>query len=226
MLVSAIMAKIRSQADLQSSQFVTDADLLDMVQDSYGEVYCLLADALKDKFSVTLATITPTSEFYAAPSDYFRFLSLAEIFGPNDWRRCEPFSIANICDYSTNYILPTTSTHQRISAYHYRVSGANIWFAPVPTGRSFRFLYTPRAATLTQATVLDDVNGWISSYVVADCACRCLQKQELDFSGPLLRKQSVEAKIEAAAAVPDAGRPNELVDVDGSCFGAGIPWMR
>ena len=211
--VQTVLDKIRSEADMVGSTFITDAEFLTWIAASHFELYDILVQKFGDNYFVSSANITTTTaEEYSLATDFYKLLGVdLKLSSTEDsYITLFPFQFAE----RNKYAVPNFQTFYGITNLRYRLNGSKLWFTPKPmAGQTIRYFYIPRLTAITATTDnIDGVSGW-EEYIVVDCCIKALQKEESDTSVFLARKAALLRRIEEAAENRDAGSPATVSDV-------------
>lgn len=182
-----LRSDVRQRADMVSSQFVTDSEVNEYINQSIAELYDLLIATRGMDFYEKLQSFTTvggTSQ-YPLASDFYQLVRIEAVLSG--------FSVP---------LLPFThAEHGVLSQY------------PTQGGIVINVLYVPAPARLAaDADTFDGYGGW-EEYVVVDAAMKCLEKEESDISPLMARKLKMEQRIEAMAPNRDAFMPGRRQDV-------------
>lgn len=182
---ATIRTRVRQRTDQEysDSEFVTDAELNQLINTSYNELYGLLVRHSLHR-SETVQEITATgATSYPLASDFYAVLGVFRVDGtercllPRHDHRHRP---------NTAVTGPATS---------YRIVGSTLQLSPLPTSGTYELVYVPVPADLTaDADTLDGVLGW-EEYVVVDVAIRVLMKEESDVSDLRAERERLQARI-------------------------------
>lgn len=238
MSLGQIRLNAQQRADRVNSQFVTDVEWNQYINQSLFELYDLLVDSEPDRFITTPAQfVSDGSTFlYPLPDGATTFLNLSgsaftaqpfyKLMGvdlqvasaQNAWVTIDRFQFIN----RNAYVYPNSnSTIYGVFNLSYRIVGSNIEFIPTPTSnQNLRLWYIPRLSMLLKDTDITDcsVSGWVE-YVIVDAAIKALQKEESDVSVLMAQKQALMVRIENSAVNMDVGRPDKISDVRRNSFG-------
>jgi hypothetical protein len=203
--------QVRSRADQQNSQFITDAELTDFINGSASSLYDLLVQAAEDYFvtSQTITIVQGTNE-YSLPTNFYKVLGV-DYFVNN---KPVPMSRFNFRDrHLYNYL------DARPEIVRYGVWGQQLVFKPVaPQIASVVIWYVPTITKLVNdADVLDGVNGW-EEYVILDAAIKAMVKEESDPSALIAQLQMVKDRIATMSKDRDQGEPQKTTDIIGSRY--------
>lgn len=223
--LTQLIAQSRQRADMENSQFVTDAELTTYINSSIAELHDLLIGAYDSDYSLRSVSFTTTSgtsdyalpngtNYSAAPSFYkLRGVDIA-LYG-SEYVNIQAFNF----NERNNNINATWN-----EAIRYRLVGSNITFSPAPTGTmNCRLWYLPVATKLASGgDTLDDLNQY-SEYVIVDAAIKCMQKEESDVSVLMAQKAALTARITQMAQNRDAGSSESITDVYNDSLDAYLP---
>lgn len=219
--VSDLVTFSRQRANMEASQFVTDTEILSLLNRAYKELYDLLVQTYQEYFltSYTL-TLIPGTDTYALPSDFYKLQGIDYITqaATNSRWTMRPFMFNERNQYQASaYVYAFSNTNLR-----YILAGSNLKFRPVPIqSGSCEVWYVPVPKTLTTATVpgpteqnsIDAVNGY-DEYVILDTAINMLNKEESDSSALRALKEEAVQRITRSAADRDIGQPQRVTDVN------------
>lgn len=190
--------RCKQESDNVNQGFVSDAEWNTYINNSYGELYGLLAQKFgSDYFVATPAIITTdgSSQLFALQADFFKLL-LVEVLitSPQQWVTLKNFAF---------------SDKNVISQYNTQIPAA---------GQTVRYWYIPRVTALVldaDATVdAVSINGW-DEYIVADACIKAVAKEESDVSVFMARKSALMQRLESEAGNRDAANPSRIVNVKG-----------
>lgn len=183
-----LRADVRQRADLVSSQFVTDAEVNENINQSIAELYDLIVSIRgSDYFEKVAPTITTTSNvgLYALPPDFYQLIRVE----------------ANLSGFIVPLLAFTQAEHGVLSQY------------PVQSGQSIIVKYVPLPLRLvSDADTFDGFGGW-EEYVVVDAAMKCLEKEESDTGALALRLAKMTARIQNMAPNRDGWQPSRRQDM-------------
>lgn len=196
--LSELRDRCKQESDNVGQSFVSDAEWNLYINNSYAELYGLLAQKFDgDYFVTTSGTITTdgTNQQFALAADFFKLL-LVEVLvaSPAQWISLKRFSLA---DKNT------------ISQFNTQIPAA---------GQSVRYWYIPRVTALaadgTSTVDAVSINGW-DEYIVVDACIKAVAKEESDVSVFMARKSALMQRLNEEAGNRDAGNPSRIVDVRG-----------
>lgn len=208
--------RARTRADMTGSEFVTNDELTQWVNEAADELYEILVLKFGEDYFATsydFATVANV-ETVALPAGVFKVLGVdLRSSSASQWVSLARFSFAERNAQRGNLGAPA-------GAPRYRLEGSNLRLLPAPTGvLSGKLWYVPQRTPLAaDGDTLDGVSGW-EAYVVADAARKALLKEESDTSALVQELAQLRDRIERAAANRDAGQPAKLVDTDRPFYG-------
>jgi len=220
--LAQLMTRVRQRANMENSQFISDSELIDNINESLAELYDLLVGSYGQEYfrktSPSTSTTASVSD-YALPNDFYKVISVDIILSGNQTYSAIPFS-----EYERNQFkwYPGWGYNTPVL---YRLHGSNstfpsgsISFIPGPTG-NFQINYVPSCPKLSDPIndSFDGINGW-EEYAVLDAAINCLQKEESDASALEARKGAIRMRIEGMSP-RDANAPEKVHDTSLEDFG-------
>lgn len=195
-----MVLRARQESDQVNSDFLSPAEWVTNVTQSYAELYGLVATVYgADYFVQTpstgyLFTTDGVNQFFALPTDFFKLLGVDVLYGSaNQWIQLKPFAFAQRNMYS--------GTNQAIPA----------------AGQTVRLFYVPTPPVFDVGNDLLPVlvaNGW-DEYIAIDAAMKAMAKEESDVSVLAGRKAVFTKRLEDEATNRDAGNPAKVVDSRG-----------
>lgn len=212
--LAEIKEQSRQRADMESSNFISDAELVAYINSSIAELHDLLIAAYSsDYFINTFAftTVNGTSD-YVLPNDFYKLRGLDTSLNSSDnnsWFTLSPFNF-NERNRNSDFGWGLLNGPN----IRYRLVGNNVRLSPQPDGAfAMKLWYIPAATKLVaDADVLKDVNQYVE-YVIIDAAIKMLQKEESDVSILAAQKQAMYTRIKTMAQNRDADSPETISDV-------------
>lgn len=220
MTLAEIRTQVRQRANMETSQFVTNAELLLYINASYGELYDVLVSRYEDyfikldptTFLPPTYTVASGSSRIALPSDLYKLRGIdVQHSSPNDWFDVPRFNLGerNSRSRSVNRL------SRGLTDVSYRIVGAQIQFLPEDQAAGvYRVWYVPRLTKLvadgddTAGTTLD-----FEEYIIVDAAMKCLIKEESDVSALMAIKQQLLQRVLVMTANRDAAVNEKVADV-------------
>lgn len=233
MCLSQIILAAKQRADRVNSNFVTDSEWRQYVNQSMFELYDILITTFEDYYlappiqfvadGVTYQYPLPngSNSFLDAnnpaislvPKPFYKLMGvdLALNNATNAYVTINKFNFID----RNRFVYPNTaSTLYGVFNLQYRVLGSNIEFIPTPTaGQSIRLWYIPRITELLLDTDITTtgVSGW-NEYIIVKAAYYALTKEESDTASLVMQLQALNTRIEQTAANRDAGQPDTISD--------------
>lgn len=242
MTLSQIRLAAKQRADRVNSNFVTDPEWRQYINQSMFELYDLLVTVYEDYFVASpVSFITNGNTFlFELPngSNTFTNSLTQQVFTPDPFYKLIGVDLAlqtsqnafvtlnkfNFADRNKFLYPNSSSTIYGVFNMQYKLLGTNkLEFIPTPSANQvIRLWYIPRLKELlldTDTTTMG-ISGWIE-YVIVKAAYYALAKEESDTSQQVLQLAALTKRIEETAANRDAGMPDTISNTRG---GAGWGW--
>lgn len=205
-----IKTQARQRANMEQSQFVTDAELVTYINSSIAELHDLLVATYGPDYYIeshSFATVSDTQD-YALPADFYKLKGVDILISGDDYFSLRPF---NFNERNRNQ---EVSDILGAPSLRYRLVGSNIRFSPTPSAaHTVKLWYVPTATALAvDGDTYADVNGYVE-YVITDVAIKMLQKEESDVSVLSAQKMDLRKRIENMAQNRDAEQPESISDI-------------
>lgn len=215
-LVSLADLKLRSReaADMVNSQFISDDELVRLINTSIQELYDVIIERFGSDYYVSPDpyefTTSATNEAVDLPSDFYKCVGVDSAISGTMWTTVKPFNFAERNKFSSHL----NGSYYEDSHFRYRIMGNKIRFTPETNGNTkMRVWYIPTAPELCHDTdELDGVNGY-EELVVIDAAIKMKDKEESDVSVLMARKQMMLNRLYTAADNRDIGQSSRVSDV-------------
>ncbi len=201
----------RERADMEESEFVTDATFNSHINASLAELHDLLVAAYADDYYLNeydFTTIADTKN-YAVPSDFYKVRGV-DAYLSGLWTEIHKFNWNKRNQDNVTLAL----TLRNYTGLRYRLMGANIVLSRTPDpGTAMKLWYTPKLVELVNdSDTWTDINGYLE-YVIVDVAMKVLNKEESDVSVLMATKQQLHDRLVAMSANRDANEPESVSDV-------------
>jgi hypothetical protein len=205
-LASAIITRARNLSDSNTPtptvDFVTDAELLDYLNQAYKELIDLIADSSDAAIELMAKTATLTSP-WTLPADFYRALTIDvprdTASTTNPWMETQMFSIRGRNRY----------WNERYPAWRI-VGGAIVWEPPTTTIAQARVWYIPNFTELSAtSSTVTTYNGW-DAFLTGTLIMNILAKNEQDTSLGRQMREEARKRIETACSritLADTARP-------------------
>lgn len=213
-----LKTQVKEAANMENSQFVSDAELGRFIDMSYAELYDLLVGVYENYYTKDPVTVSLTSgNSISLPSDFYKLVGIDAQFG-SSWYPIKPFEMAD----RGRWVNANKLAYTGIINIAYKIIGGKIVFYPENGCQGkYRYWYIPTRTVLSaDGTTIDGVNGW-QQYIVVDAAIKCLQKEESEVSHLTAEKAALKDRIKSMAPKRDAGAPRKIADTTTSYMGFG-----
>ncbi len=162
--LASLRTRIRQRTDTENSEFVTDAELTQLINTSYAELYGLLIRASLHRAEITYAVVATGATSYDLPADFF---GLIGVYRTEDEDKVP-------LERFPDKFRPGTRTGD---ATMYRVVGTDLTLYPNPGSGTYDLVYIPLPGTLVADTdTMDGMLGW-EEFVVLDASICVLEKE-------------------------------------------------
>lgn len=213
--VGNVRLECQQRINKENSPFYTTQEWNSMINQSYKELFDIIAQKFGDDYFVATPYLYTTSQnlqLYPLPANFYKLLRVDYSLNPvdpNAWFTMRQFEFVQ----GNLYNYPNTYTLFGPNAMRYRLNGNNLMIVPVPqSGQTIRIWYVPRPNQLISDTdTLDAISGW-EEYIVADCAIKALAKEESDVTVYAAQKMALLKRIEEAAENRNIGDPQIVSD--------------
>lgn len=215
--LSEIRTDVRRYADMESSSFVSDAEIDRLINLGVRALWGLLAkwDIDRPVQRTEISTTTGTRE-YTLPSDFVS-VRLVEVLSASGSEEAYPIQAYNLSEgHTTNTGLYGSAfadgEHLRYAIFGQGLDGTEtrIRFDPDPEGRFFRVWYLTNPGTLVNDTdTYDGVVGW-DDWVALWAAEQLLSKEESDPSLLVRRRNELSDVIRTIAVSRDVGSAHRV----------------
>lgn len=221
--LSTLRSRARRRADQENSEFCSDAEVLDYINEGAKRLHELLVGAYGEDYvkkSSTITTVAGTSD-YTLPTDFFKLTGVdLTISG-----KAVPLKRYNEVERNAFRNISTVSW---FSVPRYKLEGATtLRLYPAPTAAmSGTLLYIPLLQILqggTGSTYINEFvsdadtcnfpNGW-EKFVTLYAAIEMMDKEESDTKEFKKKLDKWEAELIDAASNRDAGHAQTAVDHD------------
>ncbi len=198
--LAEMITRVRQRTDTVNSDFVTDAEITQLVNTAYKELYGMLVTKTLHRAETTYDFEADDSASYPLPSDLFSVIAVYRNEG-EDMYPLERFQ---------DKFRPGTRSGE---ATMYRVQGVNLILYPKPSSGDYTVIYVPLPADLSDpADMLDGVLGW-EEFVVLEAAICVLEKEESDTSKLEYKRDRILKRIRDEAEGVELTETPRLVNV-------------
>ena len=209
-----LIAQVRQRADMESSSFVTDAEIQTWINSALAELHDLMVMAFEDYYVTEHTPYTlPGTGSFDLPDDFYKALGVDFTSG-GITTTVRPYAFAERNMYRSNAALVSGG----IGSVRYNIQGNKIKFLPEGTPSGTAVLhYIPECQQFTtgseqlQSKAKSAAIGY-QDYLVVSAAVKCAMKEESDVKMLMIEKGDLRQRIERAATTKDAGSPHRIVD--------------
>lgn len=185
--LSNLRLRARRRADMENSQFISDAEANDMINEAYCELYDLLVSAYENYYAKWYNfTTTPGTVSYALPSDFYKLISLDMQVG-NLYATLYPYQeMERNASLATSYSIPASNLRMR--------------YVPNPT------------LLVNDSDAIDFINGW-EALLITDVAVMMLEKEESDTAQLEARRERQYQRVMQMSHNRDITMPSRVTDI-------------
>jgi hypothetical protein len=208
-LVSDLILQVRQYADMVNSSFVTDSEILGMLNQAHQDAYLAVIKANEGYF-VEDSSLAVTGETVSLPVTAFKIVGVDhEING-----RTVTMRRFNFQERNQVKSLPGSWRMAGFSKYRYCITGNKIRFMPIPDcAFTATLYYIPFTPNLTLAGTLDYPVAQWDCYLINTAAAVCVAKEERDNTFWILESQKAMQQIVETVQNRDESEPMTCVDV-------------
>lgn len=203
-----LRTQARQRANMERSQFVSDAEFNNYINLSGAELHDILIQKFGNDYYANTFDITLSNQpSYSLPNDFYKVLGVDLVLDSIYSVALKKFEFADRNLKNYYYV----SDHDTLPQY--KVTGDAIYFIPQNnhSGKTVKFWYIPvYTKLLADGDVLKGFNGW-EDYIIVDAAIKALIKEESDTSELFRIKNDLLRRIEAASDHRDSAHPNKMV---------------
>lgn len=210
--LAQLKTRARSRANMPVVGFVTDAELLDWVNEGLSIIHGKLVSAYGEKYVESQSVLTTVSgqSDYSLPADFFKLWGIdLPIAGRTRTLRPYTYNERNIYK---------DARFSNVAPPRYTIVGtaptAILRLLPTPPSAVGTIFYAPEYTKLAlDADAWITINGW-EKYVVAYAAQQMLMKEESDIRELTKQIDTWDAELDELAENRDAAFPRSAVDVE------------
>ena len=213
-----LRTECRYRADMESTQFVSDAELNTYINASLGELYDLLIRAYGEDYLADAYEFTTTSSVaaYGLPDSVDGYLY--KLSGVDMTISGQTYTLSRFNFNERNLFQNSTiSATYSGPLIRYRLFGSEIHFSPAPGGSyATKLWYIKHPTQLVNDWDEPEgvlVNNWLE-YVIVDVAIKMLIKEESDVSVLMARKDRLERRLNEMVENRDFANPETVKDPD------------
>jgi len=221
--VGNLMLEAQQRADKVNSPFYTTQEWVNMISQSYKELYDVLIQKFGNDYFIAppvsfLTTgqldITYGAQVFPLPADFYKLMRVEVALNPGDsnsWVTLRKFEAvqANLYNY------PNVYTFYGITNLRYRLWGSQLQLVPLSaSGQTIRIWYSPRPSQLINTfDLVDGVSGW-EEYIICDtCEKAMIKEESYEMASAFgTQKGMLLQRIIEAAENRDVGSPETVSD--------------
>lgn len=204
-LVSDLITGVRQRADMENTNFVTDAEVIKFLDQGYRKFYNLVTTEYENYYvSETNITLVASQEDYDLPSDFYKLLGFDLVTGDKRF---------------TMFPWTLNERNRLINGWigrpvRYILKGGKVKFTPTPTAPgTVVCYYVPSPTALTTSSQSVEVFNGYDEFIMLDAAIKCLQKEESDTAVLERERDRMEKIIIETMRGRDAGFPQRVTDI-------------
>ncbi len=210
--LAQLRTRVRERADMENSEFCSDAEINRYISASHAELYDILVNADPERY-MREQTITGdgSTKDFAVASDYYGTIGVDYLIDTGQ------------------HVELRRAFGREINRFHHTVSSQGLVWHPIyntttPTTPMLRILPPPESGTYrhrytvspsdltTDADIVDGVSGW-EEYIVLDAAMKCLEKEESPTGALERKKLALVQRIEIMAESRNLAEAGHVIDV-------------
>jgi hypothetical protein len=233
--VQEMVNHVRQRSNMENCQFVTDQEIVDLLNRANTELYDIVVGTNEDYFVNSFAlTITGAADAYALPTDFYKVLGVDLNIDAERSISLKKFQFTERNRYKTTIYAP----HIPASIYQYHVVGTDLKFIPKPRetkGAVLWYVPLPKKFVLVDAvppvdsetSTLDIRLAMYDDYLTIDAAINVLVKEETDVSALMAERQVIKERIIQYVTNRDVNEPERVTDsysANYPNFNAVYPW--
>ena len=204
----------RERSDMVNSNFISESELTQYINQAYGELYDLIVSRFEDEYIYEYDfTVSGSATSVPLPSDFYKLKGLDyQLDASGDrWESVSKFNFEQRNSYYSQ-----SAAYVGTCGKYYRIVGGNISLKPNNNASgTYKLWYIPTYRKLvTESDTLSGVNGW-EDYIIITASIDMLDKQESDTSTLRAQKKAIIDRIATMAANRDVGGIEYVTDVKG-----------
>ena len=211
--LSQLTGSVRERTDEENSDFVSDAELANYVNQSISSYMDVIISSDSDHYlSSSETTMVAGQSLYDLPSDFLHLRGVDIKYSDQDFYTLEKFNFQERNKYKNNFNYYTVYSRNR---HLYRLYGSEqIKLIPDPqAAATLTVWYYYQHSLLTgSADAFSFPNGH-EEYVIVDSAIKVLQKNEEDIGSFMAERSRLENRIKRSAERRDS-MPSTILDVE------------
>ena len=212
-----MLLDIRQRTNQEASTFVTDAELIEYLNQEIAELYGRIVQAqgpVHYRSSSSVSVVSGTA-LYNLPADFWQLQGVEATIG-GVTGRLRPFMPTE------HPWLANGGTYAWVTPVRYRLQANQIEFLPATQSFTATLYYTAAPPRLVSGTdTFDGFAGYEVAAIYGACAT-VLQKEESDPSFYIGQRDRIYQHIQSVAAQRDANEPERVQDVTETSWPFGV----
>lgn len=218
--LTQMIADVRQRTNLETSTFVTDAEITEYLNQELAELWARIAQGSGAPHyrAAYPYSVTTSQTLYPLPADFWRVQGVEATISGTTYRM-RAFGPAE----RAALVNSAASQYPWFDTTKYRIQADNIEFQPVTQAFSATLFYTPSQPRLVNVgDTFDGYNGYEMAAIYGACAT-CQAKEDTDTSFYIGQRERIYQLIESLSGQRDANEPERVQDVMscGDVFGEG-----
>lgn len=211
--LTEMIADVRVRTNLETSTFVTDAEITEYLNQELAELWARIAQGsgaphYRSAYSIAVAV---GQTLYPLPADYWQCQGVEATIDGSTYR------LRSFAPAERAALASSLTRYPWFDATKYRIQAENIEFQPVNQAFDAVLYYTPSQPRLINGgDTFDGYNGYEMAAIYGACAT-CQAKEETDPTFYLAQRSRIYDLIESLAAQRDASEPERVQDVMIGC---------
>ena len=210
--LAQLKERCRSRADMPDSNgFVSDAELLSFINQSYAELYDILVSRFEDYFTITTTLVASGGAgTLTLPTDFYKLRGLDIDQGGGSFLQLSKFNFERR-NRGSLHVLTNVGYYSDVE---YRIMANEVILSPTDSSDgSYKLWYVPQVAFLANDTdVLVIQQAW-DEYIVLDATRKMLLKEESSTTAIEREKEALIERIESMSRDRDIDQPETVSDV-------------
>lgn len=203
--VADLITQVRTLADMTNSNFVTDTEILAMLNQGYSGAYTAIVKKDEGYFAQSVSA-SFVAGVYSLPSDCFKVIGVDLIHGDRTYT-LKRFNFADRNKFNN------TSIPFRSGMFKYNIQGSTVTLTPNPTATYTGTLwYIPYNSALTAGGTVDFPVAQFDDYIIYSSVAQCLAKEQSSNSYWVKAADSAMKDILENIPNRDVGEPDAVID--------------
>jgi hypothetical protein len=196
-----MVTAVQSRGSYENSADITSTLIKEFLNEALAETWDILVGKWQDYY-VTRSnlSVSANQDGITLPTDFYKLrkLEIVDSSSPTGYRRLRPHDLDSAHTFFT-------VTQKR---YRYRLEGAKLYIAPIPTtAETLRLFYIPSCPVLaSDSDTFDGVNGY-EGLVIQLALKRCMDRQDESTGSVDQEIARLTARVRTAADSRDADEP-------------------